>query len=325
MAHIRFYYFFIRQLLLCTIFLVGCAKHDDGSDMDQEIQNGKYPVDAETPYFQNNSLAAGKKQLRLLAIGNSFSVDALHFVKDILSNMCIDSTTYSLYALIHENASLEYWSDMAKKDEIVTLNYMGGEQMAIERTTMLEALSQDWDVVMLTQYSFFSTDYNTFNPYLRQLIDFVLSHCANPNVTIAWQMAWSYNDAIVTPDSNYARWLYIAIATKKMKTNDGIDVIVPIGTAIQNARNTPLNSISQLTRDGWHLNEGKGRYIAACTVVQSLFGQVYDISVDNESTIISLPKASTQMFPPEGVSEEERNLCHQCVLNAVEQPFKVVK
>lgn len=107
-----------------------------------------------------------------------------------------------------------------------------------------------------------------------------------------------------------------------MAKYDGINVIIPVGTAIQNARNTSLNSVSQLTRDGWHLNTGVGRYLAACTVVSSLFTPVYDIAIQDDLSLIPTPEHD---YPLEPVTVENLPLCHQCVINAVAQPFQVTR
>jgi len=275
-------------------------------------------------YFQNHPLPIGKGRLRLLAIGNSFTDDALYFVCNMLGNLGVDADTYSVYIAAHEAASLKQWPDVVNNESMLNLYYCGGKRMDVETGTLKQLLAQPWDVVVLTQYSGDAINYKTFNPWLHYMIDAIQQYCLNPEVTLVWQMAWSYNDTHVTTYSNYERWSLIAHATQQMMQNDGIDVLIPVGTAIQNARNTALNSESQLTRDGWHLNEGVGRYIAACTVIQSLFAPVYGISILDNSLQLDLPETSSQLYPPEPVTDENRSLCHQCVLNAILQPFKVV-
>ena len=299
-------------ILLCSLSLSAC-KDDDTLTIPAE------------PYFQNHPLPEGQGRLRVLVIGNSFAEDAMYYVPTIMENLGVDPATYSAYFASHSAASLQYWCKVAESGETVELTYSGGERMAVEQGTLTEILAQDWDVITLMQYSEHSINYYTFNPWLRQMIDLIRQHCTNPNVTLAWQMPWSYNDTYVTFYSNNKRWSLIARATLVMSKSDGIDVIIPVGTTIQNARNTTLNSASQLTRDGWHLNAGIGRYLAACTVVQSLFAPVYGITVQNDHSQLDIPDLSPQDFLPEPVTDENRPLCHQCVINAVEQPFQITK
>lgn len=308
-----FRYLIIGSLFfLCSLSLNACKDHDDVKIWETKS------------YFQNNPLPEGQGKLRMLSIGNSFSEDALWFVQDIADDLGIDPSTYSVYYAAHSAASLQHWYSIAESGETIELTYRGGEHMEVEQGNLAEILAQDWDVITLQQYSEYSINYDTYNPWLRLMIDFIRQHCTNPNVTLAWQTAWSYHDAYTPDYPNYQRWQFITLATQNMIYYDGIDVIIPVGTTIQNARNTPLNTISQLTRDGWHLNAGIGRYLAACTVVQSLFAPIYGITIQDEHSQPVIPELSPQDFPPEPITEENRSLCHQCVINAVEQPFMVL-
>lgn len=294
---------------LCCLSLSACKGHDDVN------------VEERKPYFQNKPLPEGQGKLRILSIGNSFSEDALWFVRDIVEDLGIDPSTYSVYYAAHSAASLQHWYEVAASGETIELTYRGGEHMAVEQGTMAEILAQEWDVITLQQYSEFAINYNTFNPWLRLMIDMIREHCTNPNVTLAWQTAWSYHDSFTPDYPSDQRWRLINLATLNMINNDGIDVIIPVGTTIQNARNTSLNTISQLTRDGWHLNAGIGRYLAACTVVQSIFAPIYGITIQNDHSQPIIPELYPQEFPPEPITEENRPLCHQCVMSAVEHPF----
>ena len=87
----------------------------------------------------------------------------------------------------------------------------------------------------------------------------------------------------------------------------GIDIISPVGTAIQNARS--IGKLGCLCRDGFHLSYGEGRYIAALTFLGKLTGKnLEDVS-----------------FAPEGVSEEDRNLAIECATKAIEKPFEITE
>ena len=79
--------------------------------------------------------------------------------------------------------------------------------------------------------------------------------------------------------------------------------IIPSGTAIQNAR---LVLGDTLTRDGFHLDLGFGRYIAGLCVVKALVG----LDIDNVT------------FAPEGVSEEQRKLAIAVANAACAKPFE---
>lgn len=309
--------------------LLQCACYQDNYDLDvsyleQELARDSEYVYTSHAYFHNHPLPIGKKSLRVLAIGNSYTQDAVWYARDILAAAGVDSESYSIYMVIHEAASLQYWWEQAEQNSEVNPIYLGGAHMLVENGTLAELLAQEWDVVTLQQSSELSINHLTFNPYLHNLIDFVQSHCPNPDVTLAWQMAWSYNDVVVPGLSNYERWLLIANTTLEMETEDGIDVLIPVGTAIQNARNTELDSESQLTRDGWHLDYGIGRYIAACTWVQSLYGPVYDLTVMGNTALPVIDSNRPKRYVSQPVTEENRGTAQHCAVEAVQNPYQLM-
>ncbi len=318
---------FVRLMFMSTFSLCACRDADELNigKLEQLLEMNNQQDGKPQAYFQNHPLPIGQGHLSVLAIGNSFAVDAVWYVRDVLEAAGLDASTYSVYFISHTAASLEHWWAVTQQNEQVDIIHQAGHKMLVERGTLADLLAQDWDVITLQQYSEDAVNYDSFNPWLRRMVDFILAHCAKKEVTLAWQMAWSYNDMRVTTYSNYERWLLIAYATQQMMRNDGIDVLIPVGTAIQNARNTSLNGESQLTRDGWHLDLGIGRYIAACTWVQALFAPVYGFSVTAESSIPPMAKVEYERYPSQPVTQENLPLCQQCALDAVLQPFHVVK
>lgn len=57
----------------------------------------------------------------------------------------------------------------------------------------------------------------------------------------------------------------------RVMTDMKLDVLVPAGMAIQNARTSALGD--SLNRDGFHLNYIYGRYTAACTWFEAITGK----------------------------------------------------
>ena len=86
-----------------------------------------------------------------------------------------------------------------------------------------------------------------------------------------------------------------------------VDLLVPCGTAIQNARTSFIGD--SLTRDGYHLDLHIGRFIAACTWFESLFGQ----------------QAPIDRYYPDQVSEAQAEVARQAAHAAVKQPFAVTE
>ena len=83
--------------------------------------------------------------------------------------------------------------------------------------------------------------------------------------------------------------------------------VMPCGTAIQNARTSFLGDT--LTRDGYHLNEYIGRYIASLTVASML--------LDDD--------LSTLTWVPSNVNGQQKTVAIESALNAVKTPYAVTK
>ena len=313
----------ITSCVLLSPLLGACKDGDDLSISYLEQQLANTDLNTSSAYIHNNPLPEGRNRLRVLAIGNSYTVDALYYTNQILAGAGIDNTTYSVYYLHYSGATLEHWWNVAAQEDSLEMSFCAGQRMPVETGTLKDLLAQDWDVITFQQYSGYSINYKTFNPWLRQLIDFVKQNCPNKEVTFAWQMAWSYNDIVEPSMSSYNRWLLIGLAIKQMIVSDGIDLIIPVGTAIQNARNTSLNGESQLTCDGKHLDIGIGRYIAACTWLQTIFAPVYSFSVLGNGAIPPMGECPPQRFVSEPVTKENSLIAQQCAVNAVLQPFLI--
>ena len=110
----------------------------------------------------------------------------------------------------------------------------------------------------------------------------------------------------------------ICRATQEMVVRDGIDIIVPAGTAIQNARHTSLQTPYDLTRDGTHLAFGTGCYVAAYTWFQSILAPIFNVSIlgNKQLHAISEKEQKESLYPPQPVTAENRTLCQLCAYYA---------
>lgn len=296
--------------LCCSATLVSC--HGEDEDIISQ--------------FDNHPLPVGEKHLKVLSIGNSYLSYGTDFLPQITYDLQLDQTTFSVYLALKIGASLMDWWHCVVEEEQLQLMHRAGAKMPVVEGTLKELIAQDWDVITLQQYSGDADSYRTFLPYLRYLLNMIRERCKNPNVAVVWNMAWSYAELYGDNEPTLQRWERISQTTQQMMRLDGIDILVPTGTAIQNARQTWLNTPSDLTIDGTHPDLGVGRYIASCTYFQALFAPVYGVSiVDDKQFTYIVPEEEQARYPFASVSvtDENRALCHQCVLNAILQPFKV--
>jgi len=131
----------------------------------------------------------------------------------------------------------------------------------------------DWDVITIQQVSQDSGRPTTFR-YLQNIIDHVKT--SKPDAKIYWHMTWAYQSG--SSHSGFANYgknqmtMYSAITDavkNNILTNSSIDGFIPSGTAVQNLRGVYGDT---LTRDGYHLSYGIGRYTAALMWYKQLTG-----------------------------------------------------
>lgn len=307
-------------LLYMLLMLCSC-KEDNSSE--REIL-----VDAPTQSDKAKRLSE-LDSLRILAIGNSYTWDHTAALGKILRNAGVDPARYCVYILWYPAAPLEYWSKRYLSNNTDTISRVAGQiDMPLHEGTLQQLLTQKWDVVVLHQFSELAPNYNSYHPYLNILTSAIHQHCTNPDVLLAWNIIhsyWSHYEKCKEPSEK--RWKRIVNSAKKVMLNDGFDILIPSGTAIQNARHTALNTEHELTRDGTHLALGVGRYIPSLAWAETLFTPVFDIDVANDSLIDDFkPGKGEYNYYDDywaAVTDSNRALCQQCAQLACQQPYTV--
>ena len=216
---------------------------------------------------------------KVLAIGNSFSTDAVEHLylicKDagieriVIGNMYIGGCNLEKHLT---NMS----TDAANYTFYVSDDIVGGMVAdSVKRSAKYGIEYDDWDYITIQQSSPLSGIEDAYTD-LQGVVDYINTY--KPEHTeIYWHLTWAFQaDSTHTafPDYNSDQMtMYNAIIAayeKNVKTNPGIAGIIPTGTAIQNLRTSRLGDT--LTRDGYHLSKGNGRYTAALTWLAALTG-----------------------------------------------------
>ena len=216
------------------------------------------------------------KSIKILAIGNSFSVDAMEYLYGILKDVGYDKIT--LGNLYIGGCTLETHSGHFQSDNAAYTYYVNtsGSWSSTSSYRPLDALdSQKWDIITMQQGSPKSGLADSFDPYLGNIISIVKSHC--PSAELAWHMTWAYQaNSTHSGFANYGNnqmTMYNAIVSavqSKILTNSNFSKVIPNGTAVQNMRTSFVGDV--LTRDGYHMSYDKGRYLTALTFAKALTG-----------------------------------------------------
>ena len=263
--------------------------------------------------------------LRILAIGNSFSDDGMEHLPAILEDLSVENV--ELARLYVGGCTLERHMQFYDKEEAAYLFYhsKAGENRwvkAEQKVSLQEALAMgEWDIITMQQASGVSGLYESYVPHLERLIGVVKA--AQPQAELVWHMTWSYStDSNHNEYPNYDRnqqKMYQAITEcvhRLLKDYNVIDKIIPSGTAIQSLRKSAINnSPKDLTRDGYHMDFGAGRYALACTWYETLIRPYTHRSMMGNGVRLDLGDIKvTALTAP---------YCQQAAKQAVKHPFKV--
>lgn len=269
-------------------------------------------------------LDLNNKTIKILTIGNSFSEDATRWICEIAESAGVKVIVGNLY---FSGCSLEnHWTNALNNKALYTYYKLTSTSITdTSNQTMKESiLDEDWDFITFQQFSGFSGLYSTFQPYLNNLIGYVNAYATNSDVKLALNMTWAYANDSTHEDylyySNNQTAMYNAITSAHQQAiaETGIDIIIPCGTAIQNARtNKLLNAVGdELTRDGHHLDIGIGRYITGLTFFETLIVNSGNVKKDLFKDVTYIPDTY-------GSNENLANLAKIAVMNAISNPYKV--
>lgn len=241
------------------------------------------------------------KSVKILAIGNSFSMDCVEYLWDICKSGGVENIVIG--HLYYGGCSLDgHWQFMQTGSGAYTYyENTNGEWIPNPGYQASAAITREnWDYIVVQQVSGSSGMPDTYEN-LGKVLHFIEARKTNPNVKILWNMTWAYQSDSTHGDfPNYNRnqmAMYNAIVktvAEKILTNDGIAGVIPAGTAIQNLRTSYVGDT--MTVDGYHLNHSHGRYTAALTWYAAITGGFPDdvtwfpsgyASLSNHFTVIS--------------------------------------
>ena len=253
-----------------------------------------------------------QKVVKILAIGNSFSQDAveqyLHELAEaegistIIGNMFIGGCSLERHVKnARENAPAYAYRKIGTDGKKREKGKMSLEMVLAD---------EDWDYVSLQQASTFSGMYETYEASLPELIEYVKARIPKKTKLMLHQ-TWAYASTSNHDGfKNYNRdqlTMYHAIvdAVKKAGKAYKIKMIIPTGTAIQNARTSFIGD--HMNRDGYHLDVKVGRYTAACTWFERIF----------KRNVIGNP------YGPESLDEARKAVAQKAAHAAVKHPYSV--
>lgn len=284
--------------------------------------------------------------VKILVIGNSFSVDALTYLPQLLAvhhpeialTLCImvqaGCTISEHYGRLVGDSTL-----YPSNNKYTTLIYTNNSWGSITSKTINTMLSESWDYILLHQASQYSDNYASRyftdrdstvgeTDYLQGLIDGVKSHTSQ----MGWLMTPAYpsgktsslgkkQDAMMDGITDFAK--------NVMDNYSEIKLLLPCGMAVHNARkSTEFTGITNefFYSDNLHLRNGIACYIETYAAMVALFGDgIKNGYTFNAGELVYYPNTSPYDYrhgTENGITAGNQFAARKCALQAMESPFK---
>ena len=234
--------------------------------------------------------------MKVLAIGNSFSQDATRYLHQIAKADGVDLTVANLFiggcSLFRHFKNIQ----MDLKDYILEFN---GESTDFYVSVKEALLTREWDVITLQQASNLSPDFDSYQPYINVIADYIRTYA--PKAKLYIHQTWGYETGsarITNLNYNTYHEMFADVekaydAAFKAINADGI---IRSGKLLGTLLN---NGIEKIHRDTFHVELGTSRYAIGLLWYKTLTGNSI---MQNTFADFDVP-----------VSEEEVQIIKKCV------------
>lgn len=239
--------------------------------------------------------------MKVLAIGNSFSNDAMRYLHGIAKSEGCDMKTVNIY--IGGCPLSRHYVNMNNDAAEYDFEY-NGDRTGI-KVSIRQALQSDiWDVVTFQQVSSQSIDYETYVPYLGALAEYAAFHAPKAKFMIHQTWAYEQGSARLNNELGYKdqadMFRDLKASYEKAAESLGGVQIIPCGEAFQELIRAGVDHIH---RDTFHASLGIGRYTLGLVWYEILTGKS---CVGNTFCDFDVP-----------VSKEEIEIAQKCAHAAV--------
>lgn len=219
--------------------------------------------------------------MKILSIGNSFSADAHKYLHELAEQRDVDLQAVNLAI---GGCSLETHYTNIKENNAKYLHIINGNENWEADTVAVDSIIKDekYDIVTLQQVSHFSGMYETYEPYLSELVKYVKEN--QPNALLYIHRTWAYeidttHSGFASYDNNQAKMFKeICKATEKACQATGASIIKS-GDVIQKMREAipyfdyKNGGETLCLKDGFHMSHTYGRFAVALTWLATLSGK----------------------------------------------------
>ena len=216
--------------------------------------------------------------VNILCLGNSFSEDACEeYLFDIFKAGGITAIIGNGYVGGCDLPT--HWNNANNNVAAYSYRKIQNGARTVTASQTVKAMLQDenWDYIVVQQGGGNQGFYDTYKPYLANLIAYCRENAAKKDFKVIFHYNWSA--AKDCTSSKFAKYDYDQMKMYRMQAEacaqadaeHGFDLVANTGDAIQSGRTSYLGD--SWNRDGWHLKKTYGRYCASCLFYERISGK----------------------------------------------------
>lgn len=254
------------------------------------------------------------EDIKILSISNSYGKNALWELYNICKLEGVKNIDIAVMYVA--GCSLDkHWENIQSNNaEYEVFRNNNGAWTSTKNCTIDSLLAEgDWDVITTQNSSGMSGKSDGYKN-LNNVADYIKTKC--PSAKLIWHMTWGYQSGSEwlkpTTYNGDEKLMYTSIVdcvNNIVIPSGKFDLVVPVGTAVMNARTSSLKNIVHI-EDGSHLSEELGYYVAALTWYCKLTGaSPYDTAFAASALI----------------SNDKMNVVLESVKNAIATPDKTTQ
>lgn len=274
--------------------------------------------------------------LSILFIGNSFTKDAVEHLPGILKAAGLEKVhmVHMYYGgrLVSEyNAGWTTSSDYHKYECLP-----GSTEWAHTTNTNLAeiAASKKWDIVTIQEHTGNAAAWTwnaTAKSNLQGLVDKVKAAQGTNVPKFHYILSQAYfnmgkigsgSKPSMTWSDQAGMWNVIATFGQSVMNEVTFDGIISTGVMLQNLRTSNLDNDMNLTRDGYHMDNGISRYGASCTVFESIITPKFNVTMDGNSYRFATSDTGESSYTTP-VTDVNAPVALQAARYAIQSPYTV--
>lgn len=307
------------------------------------VTTGGNSSDKETTQM-NYELPEGQETIRVLFIGNSFTLDATDHLPGILNaagirNFSMERSYHGGYTLVEYNQNFDAPQICQRyRCEPGATEWAGGTPSSAACTSSLSDFwdsGRPYDIVVMQEYTESKYAWAGYVEH-QEGIDAVNAlmekiRAKQPGkepvfVYLMSQVSAKGRSILVNYWGNDRERMFssISIHAKQVLRQTGIKYLIATGTTIENLRTTSLNIDNgmDLSRDLYHLDKGISCYAAACTVFETILGPCVGRTMEDNSYRFSGSSTTFGSYTTP-VTDKNAPTAQTAALKSVETPFEV--